>query len=502
MSIRRLASETAVYGVSSVLGRGMYFLLTPLYTGFFEPFELGIQTQAYSVLGLLLVVAVLRLDVAYFRFAEDAADEGALLGTSFLAVLATSGALGLALLLGSPAIAEYLGYPAYRGLFALTGGILFFDALCELPLARLRMQGRAVRFAAVRLGGIAVNLGLNVFWIYLLPRWPAAPEWLATPLAGISYIFLANVVASAFTFALVLPELRGVRLRVDGALLRRLLAFSAPLVVVGLSFIVNETFDRQMFPLIYPGTREEGIRLLGVYGQNYKLAMLLALFTQAFRYGAEPFFFRERGAGGAEAKYARLARYYLIAALVGFVGVCAFLPALSQVLLRDPAYRAGSDVVPILLLANLCLGLYYNFAVWYKVTDNTRFGAYISLGGAAVTVLLNLALIPRYGFYGCAWATLACYAAMLAATWALGRSRYPVPYRTGRMLGYTALAVGLVGLYWGLSPKLAAPVLELAVEGAAPGVWAASLALGAAVLLAFCGALFALERRLRRSGGA
>ena len=288
-----------------------------------------------------------------------------------------------------------------------------------------------------------------------------------------------------------------VRWQIDWPLLQKMWRFSAPLIIVGISFIVNEMLDRQILPLVWPGGKTEGLALLGIYGQNYKLAMLLALFTQAFRYGVEPFIFRESGAADAKDKYARLAHYYLLAALCGVLAVSLYLPVFSQLFLRQAVYRTGSDVVPILLWANLMLGLYYNFSVWYKVTDATRWGAYIGVGGAVLTVLLNLLLIPRWGFYGCAWATLACYTSMAVAAVTVGQRRYPIAYPFKRMLGYSLLALCLTGIFWGLSPKLALPVLDLCVTGGSTAAWLQSLGLATLLLLIFGGAVWQVEQ----SGG-
>ena len=498
MSLRKLASETAIYGLSSIVARGLYFLLTPFYTGIFEEAEYGIQVDVFAIVAFLAVFAGLRLDVAYFRF-HGKEDEATLTGTTVLTTAGVSGLLGLGLLLLSPALTSAFGYPEYKWVYGLAGGILVFDALTELPLAKLRVRGRAVRFATVRTVGILVNLGLNVFWLYLLPRWGGAPDWLRLTSGGITAIFLANVASSALVLALLSPELRGLRLRIDGAVLRRLLTFSLPLVVVGFSFIVNEVLDRKLLPLVWPGGKEEGLVLLGVYGANYKLAALLALFTQAFRYGVEPFVFRESGKEGAQEKYARLAHYYLIAALVGVLGVGLFLPAFSRLLLQGDGFRAGSDVVPILLLANLMLGLYYNFSVWYKVTDNTRVGAYVSLGGAAITIALNLLLIPRFGFYGCAYTTLVCYMSMAAVTLYLGQRRYRIPYPARRMVGYGALALALLGAGWGLAPKLVKPMLTMCVDGGTTGEWAGMMAWAGGLLSVFVGVVGTWERRASRA---
>ena len=501
MSLRKLASETAVYGASSIIGRAAYFLLTPLYTASFPEAEAGVMTSVFAAVSLALVLAGLRLDVAYFRYARHEA-AAPLLGTATTVTALVSGTLALALALLSGPLARLFGFPGYAHLFVIAGGIIALDALSELPLAKLRMERRAWRFATVRLLGIAVNIGLNLFWLYLLPRWSGAPPWLSLGASGVTFVFLANLASSLLVVGLLARELRGARPGIDRGVLRRLWTFSGPLVIVGVSFIVNEMLDRLILPLVWPGTEAEGLALLGVYGQNYKLAALLTLFTQAFRYGVEPFVFRERDSADAQTKYARLAHYYLIAGLLGVLTVTLFLPVFSQAFLRAPGYRAGSDVVPILLVANLLLGLYYNFSVWYKVTDDTRFGAYVSVGGAVVTVVLNLVLIPRIGFYGCAWATLACYAAMAAATVALGQRRYRVPYPTAAMVAYGALAIVLMAASWGLSPKLAKPVLALCVDGGTTAEWASSLGLNAVLLSIFLAAVAVRERRVLRAGGA
>ncbi len=498
MSLRKLASETAVYGLSSIVGRAAYFLLTPLYTGVFLEAESGVMTSLFATISFVLVLAGLRLDVAYFRFTGKE-EEARLLGTASSVTALVSFVLALLLAALSVPLSNLFGYPEYGHLFVLAGGIIALDALSELPFAKLRMQGRAWRFAAVRLGGIAVNIALNVFWLYLLPQWTGAPAWLSLGAAGVTFVFLANLASSLLVLVLLTKELRGARFGIDRDLLARLWSFSGPLVIVGVSFIVNEMLDRLILPLVWPGGAAEGLALLGVYGQNYKLAALLALFTQAFRYGVEPFVFRESGSVDAREKYAKLAHYYLIAAWVGVLTVTLFLPVFSQVFLRAPGYRAGSDVVPILLVANLMLGLYYNFSVWYKVTDDTRFGAYIGIGGAGITVVLNLLLIPRFGFYGCAWATLACYTTMAAAAVWLGQRRYAIPYPSGRMALYSAVALVLMALSWGLAPKLAKPVLEMCMAGGSAQEWAVLGVVNAGLLGVFLVVVWIRERETTNS---
>lgn len=494
MSIKSLVSETALYGLSSILGRGLYFLLTPLYTTAFATEALGIQTNIFSYISVLMVLATLRIDVAFFRF-YDKNNIPKLLGTSILTIACIGIGISSVLLLASGWLAQIGGYPTFRWLFILASGIFLFDALTEIPLAKLRMEKRPIRFIVVRLSGIIINLSLNLFWLYFLPKWPDAPSWLATPFSGITYIFLANLVSSLAVFLLVSPELKNMEWRIDFKLLRSILSYSFPLVIVGLSYTINEMFDRQMLPILWPGGKQEGLSQLGIYGQNYKLAMLLALFTQAFRYGAEPFFFRERKSADAKTKYALVAHYFLIAALLGFLIVSLFLPIFSQLFLKQVAYRQGSDVVPILLLANLCLGLYYNFSVWFKVTDATKYGAYISLGGAALTILLNLLFIPEYGFYGCAWATLICYSSMCIASVYFGNKRYPIPYPAKRMIAYSLLALGLFLAYWFGGNLLNISCMQLAIDGGSFIDWIQTLGFATLFLITFVSIVLFSERK-------
>ncbi len=488
MSLRKLAGETAVYGISSILARGLNFLLTPLYTAVFAEVSNGVQSSIFGIIAYVAVFATLRLDVAYFRFVGSE-DKGKLLSSTMLTILCLSSGLGLLLLLGSPWIASWYGFPEHQWFLALAGGIMIFDAAVEIPLAKLRIESRPWRFAAARLTGTGTLLSLNLLFFWLLPNLPSPPpQWLYRPEIGIGYVFISNLVASGVVLALLLPELRGLEWSIDRALIKRLLGFSLPLVLVGASFIVNELLDRMLLPIMWPGGTAEGQALNGVYTMNYKLAMLLALFTQAFRYGAEPFFFRESVNSTAKANYARVAHYYLIVALLGVLLVTLFLPVFSQLMLSREAYREGYGVVPILLLANLCLGMYYNFSVWYKVTDRTGTGAYISLFGAAVTIVLNVLLIPRYGYWGCAWTTLVCYGSMMLVTYFLGQKHYRVAYPTRVMLTYTTLALVLCGVSLWLAPK------QLILTGGTWSEWAELIATNSGLLAVFVAVVAWAER--------
>ncbi|MCB0664080.1 MAG: oligosaccharide flippase family protein, partial [Saprospiraceae bacterium] len=405
MSIKKLAGETAIYGISSIVSRLLYFLLTPYYTSLFLPDEYGIVTDLFAYIAFALVFFTYRMELAYFRFGSDKREEREAFNTGMWSLTGTTIVLGGIFIMLAPWMSGISGYADRVWLIYLALGVLVFDTLSEIPKASLRLSGRPVRFAIVQTSNIMVNLGSNLFFLWFCP-WALETgyfEWFNPvinavyfPEFGIGYIFLSNLIGSAVAFLLLLPEVRKMSWHFDKALWKKMLQYSLPLLVVGLSYVINETFDRKAMVWLLSGTVEENQTQLGIYGANYKLAMILALFTQAFRYGAEPFFFKQKNENNAKDVYAQVAYYFFLFGLLGFLGVSLFID-LFKYFLGDPAYWTGLDVVPILLMANLFLGMYYNFSVWYKLTDRTRYGAWISVGGALITIGLNLWWIPQYG---------------------------------------------------------------------------------------------------------
>lgn len=449
MSIRKLAKETAIYGVSSIVGRMLYFLLTPIYTRVLpNPGEYGIATDLFAFTALLMVFFTYRMETAYFRFGSEA-DEGSAeksFNTALWSIVGSSLVFGAILFLLSDWLADLFQYPDKASLVRMCALILTLDALCEIPYARLRLESRPIRFAAIRLISIGVNLGLNLFFLLICP-WLQTTSWGAGLVSGwydphfsVGYIFVSNVVASLVALLLLSPIFFRLQWQFDRALWRRMALYAAPLVIVGFSYVINETLDRKIMIWFLPGTSDENQAQLGIYGANYKLAMLISLFTQAFRYGAEPFFFKQKNTLGVQKLYADVARFFLIAGMAAFLFIVLYIDAVKYFI--GPDYWVGLGVVPILTLANVFLGMYYNFSVWYKVTDKTRWGAYISIGGALITIGLNIWWIPIFGYYGSAWTTLICYATMALACYFTGKRFYDVPYDLKTMALY--LAVGIV----------------------------------------------------------
>ena len=453
MSIKKLVSETAIYGLSSVLGRMVYFLLMPLYTGVFTPDEFGIQTDLFIFIAFAFVFYTYRIEVAFFRFSTDKSEkERNVFNTSLTSIIGSAVVFSAILFLIAPWFAEWSGYAERVNLVYLCIGILIFDAINEVPFAKLRLDQRPIQFAFAKLSGIAINVGLNLFFLLFCP-WAIESNSFTFlhpliaavyhPKFGIGYIFISNLASSLTTFLILLPQWRSYKVLIDKALWSRMFDYSWPLILVGFSYLINEMIDKKMLTHLLPGTTKENLHEMGVYSANYKLATVLTLFTQAFRYGAEPFFFKQKNEANSLKNYALVAKYFLITALFGFLAISFYVDIFKLLFLHNEAYWEGLHVVPIILFANLCVGMYYNFSVWFKVTDRTKWGAVFSILGALLTIGLNLLLIPKFSYTGSAWTTLIVYGSMMIGCAWVGRRYLKVPYPFGKMVGYSLLAFGL-----------------------------------------------------------
>ena len=460
MSIaKKLASQTAVYGVSSIVGRVLTYLLVPLYTRAFAAAEYGVVTGLYAYVSFLNVVFTYGMETTYFRFANRPGTDRQALYDRSLSLLLVSSVLFTALLMG---LARPLlglldigpGHERYAYWVAL---ILGLDAMSAIPFARLRLENRARKFAAVKMAGIVLNVALNLFFIVLCPYLlkagggQSAISAVYDPNLGVGYVFLSNLTASAFTLLLLGPELLDFRFRLNLAPLRPLLKYAYPLMLMGLAGMVNETLDRILLPKwlpagFYPG--QSSLTAVGIYGACYKLSIFMSLVIQAFRYAAEPFFFAQSTEKNSPATFALVLKWFTLCCAVIFVVISLNVEDFGDLFLRRAEYRQGLAVVPVLLLANLFLGVYYNLSVWFKLTDKTYYGTYIGAGGAVLTIALNFLLIPVLGYMGSAIATLACYFMMAVLCWRLGERHFPVPYPVVRLSLWLGLAVVLVALGW------------------------------------------------------
>ncbi len=321
---------------------------------------------------------------------------------------------------------------------------LAFDAITAVPFARLRQENKAKRFAFLRLVNISINIILNLFFLILCPRLIESGgensfiHWIYNPSFGIGYIFISLFVSSAVTLLMLGPEIFGVRLHFDNALWKRMLLYAFPLTIAGFAGMINETFDRILLPLLIED-KSTAMAQLGIYGACYKLSILMTLFIQTFRYAAEPFFFNQHKENQSREIYAKVMHWFVLVCSFIFLSVMMYMDIIKGFI--GVQFREGLAVVPILLLANLCLGVFYNLSIWYKLTGKTRWGAWLAIFGAIVTLVFNFMLIPRMGYMGAAWATLICYASMMVLSYIGSQKYFPVPYRLGPMLWYVGLAL-------------------------------------------------------------
>ncbi len=446
--IKSLAKDTAVYGVSSIVGRFLNWCLVPLYTNVFAVAQYGIVTYLYSVVALAMIVLTYGMETGFFRFANHEryrnADE--VYSTSLTSLGFTSTlffALVVAFLTPVSRALDCGDHPSYVWMMALAVAV---DAYTAIPFAYLRFKNRAIHFASLKLINIGLNIGLNLFFILLCP-WlmttaPQTVDWFYDAEFGIGYIFLANLIASLATLAMLLPVTISVPMLFNFKLLKEMLRYSFPLLVLGIAGIMNQTIDKLMLPELV-ADRADAMTQLGIYGANYKIAIIMVMFLQAFRFAYEPFIFaqsRNRGADKVQS-YADAMKYFFIFALLIFLAVMFYLPVLRYFI--SPAYFSGLKVVPIIMLAELAFGVFFNLSLWYKLTDRTIWGTWFSIMGLCITVVGNVLLVPRIGYMGCAWAALACYVTMAAVSYFTGRKRFPIPYQTGRMGAYLLLAAVL-----------------------------------------------------------
>lgn len=423
--LKKLASETAVYGISTIAMRMLNYLLVPIYTRLFDPDAYGVVTYFYALIAFFNVLLTYGMETTYFRFASDGNKK--VYSTALNSVIITSILFLFLTWFQTEQLAVLMEHIGQDKIIRYCLLIVVLDAITALPFAYLRKNGKAKRFAILRSVNILINIGFNILFIYYAPKW-AAEGWnfmgWFTEQPELKFIFISNLIASSITFLLVLPELKGAELGIDFSLWRKMFIYALPLLLVGFAGIVNETFDRVIMNYILP--EETAKHDTGLYAAGYKLSILMSLFIQAFRFAAEPFFFSQKDKGDRKI-YARATHYFSLFCFVIFLFVTLYLDIIK--LLLGEEFHEGLVVVPILLLANLFLGVYYNLSIWYKLADKTMIGAYISIGGALLTIGLLFGLIPTMGYVGAAWATLIVYTAMMVAVYLVGQRFYPIPYK-------------------------------------------------------------------------
>ncbi len=457
-SIKKLAGQTAVYGIPLILGRILGYLLVPLYTRVFDPGLYGTVSVFYSYSAFLLVMLSYGMETAFFRFSQQNENRDKVYSTGMLSLLLTTSVFLVAVLLFAEQIAGFIDYSDQKKYVIWFGWILVLDTLSAIPFARLRAQNRPGRFARIRMTGIVLNIALNLFFILLCPwilknissdsllnliGFIYRPDW------NIEYIFISNLISSALVLALLTPEIFSVRWQIDKVLWRKMLIYAFPLLFAGMAGIVNETFDRLLLRYLLPVSPEDAEYQVGIYSACYKIAILMTIFIQAYRYAAEPFFFAQAKQNNAKDVYAEVMNYFIITVSLIFLGTMVYLDDFIMPILVGKDYHEGRGVIPMLMMAHLFLGVYYNLSVWYKLADKTIWGAWFSIIGAVITFALNLWWIPRsadqilHGYYGSAWAAFICYLSMMVLSYLVGQKYYPVKYNIPKFFFYLGLATGL-----------------------------------------------------------
>ena len=443
------------YGVSSIAARFINYLLTPYLTLTLSKADYGKMGLVYAAIPLFNVLFTYGFETAYFRFGQRKEYEDKIYSTASISIFISTIFFALFLWLGQDVLATFAGVPDYPILIQLSIAIIVIDTLCTLPFARLRHEGRPVKFATVRILGILVNIAATVFFITYCPNKleedPAHwVSWIYDPEVNpVVYIVIANLIQATITMILLSAEIGKVKLQFDTKLWREMIIYALPLIVVGMGGMINEVFDRLMLRWWVPGSILHKEEQVGVYNACYKLSILITLFIQAFRMGAEPFFFKQAQGQDPQRTYARVMKFFVLTVTTMFLLVALFLPIWRHFIASK--HWEGLSVVPILLLANIFLGIYYNLSIWYKLGDKTSAGAYITIIGVVITCAINFAFIPEYGYIACAWGHFFCYGSMMVISYVWGQREYRIPYATKKLIAYIVIVVLLYFIHRGIS---------------------------------------------------
>ncbi|HUM52811.1 MAG TPA: oligosaccharide flippase family protein, partial [Chitinophagales bacterium] len=436
---KKLATDTVAYGVSSILARIINFLFGFLIIKYISPAEFGTYTNFYAYAGFILVVLTHGMETAYFRFVNKEESKETAFSTAFYSILFVVILFILITYLFQKPIAAYVKEPAFY--FQLFVWMMAFDTLAAIPFASLRKQGRPMVFAGLKILNILFFIIFNIGFFMVLPKLN-----MSFSVTKVSYIFIANLVASIFTFIILLFQFRQLKFSIDFSIYKKMLWYAMPIMLVGFAGMINEVLDRIIMTRLLRGNDLENKIQLGIYGFNYKFAMIISMFLQAYRFAAEPLFFKNAEKADNKQMLAKTMKYYTICVCFIFLAITLFMPFIQFVFSKyapsSATYFVGVGIVPILLMANIFLGIYFNISTWYKITDKTYIGAIISIVGAVVTIIMNVILVPKIGYFGGAWATFGCYAVMLIIGYITEQKYYPIPYDYKRILFYLAIAIG------------------------------------------------------------
>ncbi|MFA0961515.1 lipopolysaccharide biosynthesis protein [Roseivirga sp. BDSF3-8] len=497
-ALKKLAGQTALYGVSSILARVFVFFLTPLHTEVLAESEMGIMAKLYAYVAFFNILYTFGMETAYFRFvSRDDTDHDEIYRTTGSVILIISAISTTLLLLNAQGIANWLDTPQSAHLVTWLGIILLFDAMVAIPFASLRQQNRPLKFALIRTISIGVMVALNLLPLYLIPK---MVEWHWLEKEGLAayilnydrkldFVFIANLVGSVLVLFMLYKEVLRFRFTLPKNLLRSLLPYAFPIFLMGIAGIANDQLDKILLEELLPADFMPGFtsrEVLGIYYAAFKLSVLMVLATQAFRFAGEPFFFSTAKEKDSPQLFARVLHYFFLTSLVLFIGVSLNRELLGSFFLQGEAFKIGLNVVPLLLFAKLFYGVYINLSIWFKLSDRTHYGTWLSLLGAGVTVTGNLALIPVIGYYGSAVAAILCFVSMCVACYYLGQKYYPIPYRWAPLFWHLLAASGLAAFefFFELENQLYDYTLNILLT------------------IAYIFALYLLERKNLRKAGA
>ena len=433
-NLKSLFKDTAIYGLSSIVGRFLNYLLVPLYTHYMPKAsgDYGISTNIYAYTALILVFLTFGMETTLFRFANDERTKPDTVFSTAFATVGSLTALFLVLVFGfiGP-ISGALGYTEHPDYLLMMAVVVALDAIQAMPFCYLRFQKRAIRFASLKMLFILLNIAMNVVWFVLLGK------------TSVFYVFFINLLCTGFITFFFIPDMFRIKWNFDGSLLREMLSYSWPILILGIAGILNQVADKIIFPLVYPDEAEANVQL-GVYGSCVKIAMIMAMIIQAFRYAYEPIVFAKKKDADKTDYYASAMKFFIIFTLLAFLVVMGWMPVLQYIIGED--YREGLGVVPIVMMAEIFMGIYFNLSFWYKLIDKTIYGAWFSIAGCAVLLAVNIVFIPKIGYWACAWGGLAGYGTSMILSYLVGQKKNPIPYPISSIAIYFISAMTLFGM--------------------------------------------------------
>ena len=437
-NLKSLAKDTAIYGLSSIVGRFLNYLLVPLYTHYMpkDSGDYGVSTNIYAYTALILVLLTFGMETTLFRFANDGKYKPDTVFSTAMATVGSLTAVFLLLIFGfiGP-ISGALGYTEHPDYLLMMAVVVALDAIQAIPFSYLRFQKRAIRFASLKILFIVLNIALNVIYFVVLGK------------TSVFYVFFINLLCTALITFFFLPDMFRIHWKLDGQLLKTMFSYSWPILVLGIAGILNQVADKIIFPLVYPDEAQANVQL-GIYGSCVKIAMIMAMITQAFRYAYEPIVFAKNKDADKTEYYATAMKYFIIFTLLAFLCVMGWMPVLKYIIGAD--YREGLGVVPIVMMAEIFMGIYFNLSFWYKLIDKTIYGAWFSLAGCIVLFAVNILLIPTYGYWACAWGGFAGYGTAMVLSYIIGQQKNPIPYPLKSIALYFMIAMVAFGLMkWG-----------------------------------------------------